>query len=136
MFYTSCEGVCRVTKQDMQQIEASLPPAARERVQFVLVTLDPAHDTAAALRAYRRAEGLSAARWTLLRGEAGGTRELAAALGVAAGKDGVGRFVHSSELVLLDGSGRVLRRDHGLHADLAGIAREIETATTGAEGGT
>src|SRR5271163_2467865 len=40
MFYSTCQGVCLTTKQDMQALEASLSPAARERVGFVLVTLD------------------------------------------------------------------------------------------------
>ncbi len=128
MFYAACQGVCVVTRQDMQQIEASLPPAAREKVGFVLVTLDPARDALPVLRAYRRAEHLSSARWTLLRGDAVATGQLAALLGVGAGRDDSGRFVHSSELVVVDASGRILQRHHGQRADLDGIAREVAAA--------
>lgn len=135
MFYSTCQGVCLVTSQDMREIEATLPRVVRERVGFVLVTLDPAHDSASALRSYRRAQGLSPARWTLLRGCAADTDKLASLLGIAAGPDATGRFVHSSELVILDEAGRILHRHSGTGADLAGIAREIETAVTGAKAG-
>jgi protein SCO1/2 len=130
MFYAACQGACVITRQDMQQIEASLSPAVRERVEFVLVTLDPARDTIPVLRSYRRAECLSSARWTLLRGDVTATSRLAALLGVAAGPDSSGRFVHSSELVVVDESGRILHRHEGWRADLPRIAREIREAAT------
>ncbi len=129
MFYATCQGVCVITRQDMQEIEASLSPAARERVGFVLVTLDPTRDTAQALRAYRSAEGLSPARWTLLRGDNAATGKLAALLGIVSGRDDSGRFVHSSELVVVDESGRIIYRHSGLRADLHDIASEVGSAT-------
>ncbi|PWU09381.1 MAG: hypothetical protein C5B50_27525 [Verrucomicrobia bacterium] len=129
MFYSTCEGVCVRTKQDMQRIEAALSPAARERVGFLLVTLDPARDTCAALRSYRRVEGLSPSRWTLLRGQSEATEKLAALLGVGARWDSTGRFIHSSQIVLLDDSGRILNRYDGLSANLEEIASELEAAS-------
>ena len=128
MFYATCQGVCVTTKEDMQQIEASLSPTARQRVGFILVTLDPGRDTDAGLQTYRRAENLSPRRWTLLRGDDAATVKLAGLLGVAAGRDASGRFIHSSELIVLDATGRILHRHSGLHADLSAITREIETA--------
>jgi protein SCO1/2 len=130
MFYATCQGVCVTTREDMQQIEASLSPAARQRVGFVLVTLDPARDTDASLKTYRRTENLSARRWTLLRGDEAATAKLAGLLGVSAGRDACGRFIHSSELIVLDASGRILQRHSGLHANLSAITREIEIAAS------
>ncbi len=128
MFYATCQGVCLMTKQDMQQIEASLSREARKRVGFVLVTLDAAHDTAQVLRSYRNAEGLSRSRWTLLRGDDAATSRLAALLGIGSGRDASGRFVHSSELVVLDESGCIIHRHNGLRADLQSIAGEVGAA--------
>jgi protein SCO1 len=128
MFYSTCQGVCSITKQDLQAIEASLSPTVRERVEFILVTLDPQRDTAQALRTCRRAEDLSPARWILLRGDNAATKKLAALLGIGSGRDASGRFIHSSELVVLDESGRIIHRHSGLRADLRGIASEIEAA--------
>jgi protein SCO1 len=128
MFYSTCQGVCIITKDDMQALEASLSPETRGRIGFVLATLDPSRDTAQVLRAYRRAEGLSSARWTLLRGDDAATSKLAGLLGIGAGRDASGRFVHSSELIVLDESGRIIHRHSGLRANLDGIASEIEAA--------
>jgi protein SCO1/2 len=128
MFYSTCQGVCVITKQDMQAIEASLSPAARRRVGFVLVTLAPGRDTAQALRSYRRDEGLSNERWTLLRGDDASTSKLAALLGVVAGRDSSGRYIHGSQLVVLDESGRVIHTYGGLRADLHRIAAAVEAA--------
>jgi protein SCO1/2 len=130
MFYATCQGVCVTTKEDMQQIEASLSAAVRQRVGFVLVTLDPIRDTEASLQTYRRTENLSPRRWTLLRGDEADTAKLAGLLGVSAGRDASGRFVHSSELIVLDASGRILQRHSGLHANLSAITREIEIAAS------
>jgi len=126
MFYATCEGVCVITKEDMQSIEASLSREARKRVGFVLVTLDSKRDTTEALRKYRRVEGLSSNSWTLLRGDDNATSKLAALLGIGSGRDPSGRFVHSSELVVVDELGRVLSRQSGLRADLPALARQIE----------
>ena len=128
MFYATCQGVCVITRQDMQQIEASLSLAARRNVDFILVTLDPVRDTDADLRTYRLFQNLSPRRWTLLRGDDAATGKLAELLGVSAGRDASGRFIHSSELVVLDKSGRILDRYSGPHADLSAVVKEIETA--------
>jgi protein SCO1/2 len=128
MFYSTCQGVCVITKQDMQDIDASLSPAARQRVGFVLVTLDANRDTAEALRTYRHTESLPSDRWTLLRGDDAATSRLASLLGIASGRDASGRFVHSSQLIVLDQNGRIILRYGGLRADLNKIAREVEVA--------
>jgi protein SCO1/2 len=126
MFYSTCQGVCAITKADMQAIEASLSPAARERVGFVLVTLDPENDTAEALQTYRRDASLSPARWTLARGNKAATGRLAKLLGIGAGRDDSGRYIHTSELIVLDQSGRIIHHYSGLRADLQAITSEIE----------
>jgi protein SCO1/2 len=128
MFYASCQGVCVITKQAMQAIEASLSSTSRGRVGFVLVTLDSGRDSVHALRSYRRDEGLSPARWTLLRGSDGATSKLARFLGVASGRDNSGRFIHGSQLVVLDESGRIIHSHNGVRANLDLIAGEVEAA--------
>lgn len=128
MFYASCEGVCVITKNDMKAVEASLTPAAREQTVFVLVTLAPELDTPAVLQTYRRAEGLAAGRWRLLRGSAKSTAALAARLGVGYGRDHSGLFRHASELTVLGPAGNILMQQDGLHADLAATAKIINAA--------
>jgi protein SCO1/2 len=128
MFYATCEGVCVITKNDLKQIEASLPPKVRRRTAYVLVTLDPANDTMAVLKRYRFNQGLAPQNWRLLRGSPGDTARLAAVLGIGFGRDGAGLIRHSSQLVVLDGKGRIVRRQDGIHADLDALAQVVTAA--------
>lgn len=125
MFYATCEGVCVITKNDMKAIEASLPPEVARRTVFVLATLDPAHDSAAVLRKYRLAQGLAAERWRLLRGSAADTARLATALGIGFGRDKSGLFRHSSQLVVLDGAGRMVATQEGIQANLEAVVQAL-----------
>ncbi len=113
MFYSTCQGVCLRTLQDLQSIEASLPAETRNHVNFVLVTLDPEADTRDVLHAYRVTEGLCSGHWTLLRGSKNDTRELAIRLRVLYGMDDAGRFIHTTRLVLVDADGRVASNSDG-----------------------
>jgi protein SCO1/2 len=126
MFYVQCSGICTVTRDDLLQIEASLSRAARERVGFVFVTFDPAEDSIHDLRQYRSEQTLSRDRWTLLRGDKPGTFKLISSLGIGVRRDSNGRFIHSSDIIVLDENGRILHHYNGLHADLASITHDIE----------
>jgi len=128
MFYAACEGICVITRDDMKDIEASLPAALRSQVQFVLVTLDPKRDTVKSLRSYRSQEELPEDRWRLLRGDPDSTTKLAERLGVGFGRDGSGRFVHSSQIVVLDQMGRIIQSQDGVHANLVAAGKVLEQA--------
>jgi protein SCO1/2 len=119
MFFATCAGVCIITKDDMKTVEASLPAEVRDQTVFVLVTLDPARDSAADLKDYRGAEGLARARWRLLRGSPADTARLATALGIGYGRDHSGLFRHSSQVAVLNAAGKIVLRQDGIHADLA-----------------
>jgi protein SCO1/2 len=128
MFYATCEGICGVTRDDMKALEASLKGSERAKVKFILVTFDGQRDGPAALRTYRAENALPASRWILLRGGPASTERLASRLGVDFGKDRSGRFIHSSQLVLVRGDGKIIGSYSGLRADLGSIAKEIERA--------
>jgi protein SCO1/2 len=132
MFYASCEGICVITKDDLKAVEASLPATARARTTFVLVTLAPDLDSAAALKKYRTDHGLSEKNWTLLRGSPADTAALAAQLGIAFGRDRSGLFRHSSVLTVLDETGTILLRQDGVHADLKKTVAAVVSGTQAA----
>lgn len=50
--FTACPDVCPTTLSDMRRLFGQLPRAAREQLQLVLVSADPARDTPEALRTY------------------------------------------------------------------------------------
>lgn len=124
MFYTSCKYICPLIIDSAKGVEHALTPAERQRLDILLVSLDPARDTPAALKRIAEKRKLDPARWTLARTEAAGVRRTAAVLGIRYRELADGEFNHSSALVLLDGEGRVLARTEqlGAQADPAFVA--------------
>ena len=55
--YTHCPDVCPTTLAKLAAAVRELPPAERGRVRILFVTVDPARDTLAVLRAYAAAFG-------------------------------------------------------------------------------
>lgn len=56
--HTHCPDVCPATAEHLRETYAQLPPGTRDRVAFLAVTVDPARDTPAALRAFAAQHGL------------------------------------------------------------------------------
>jgi protein SCO1/2 len=108
MFYTSCGYVCPLIVDSAKGIEHALDEAQRAGLDILLVSLDPARDDVAALRAVAERRKLDPARWTLARTDAAGVRRLAAVLGVRYRALANGEFNHTSSLMLLDRDGRRL----------------------------
>jgi len=110
MFYTSCQFVCPLIVDSGKAVERNLSPAERERVGILLISMDPARDTPAALMSIANKRKLDAALWTLARPAPGDVRSIAAVLGIRYRALADGEFNHTSALVLLDAEGRVLAR--------------------------
>jgi protein SCO1 len=111
MFYASCSVACPLLISEVQQVLAELPPDADVRV--LLVSFDPARDTAAKLMTLSRERKLDA-RWTLAVANATDARSLAAVLGVKYRQLPNGEFAHGSTIVALDGEGREIARTDSL----------------------
>lgn len=105
MFYGTCKAACPLLIRAMTDTAASLPVADRDKVRFLMVTLDPERDTAEALQTLAREHGLAAPRFELARTDANGVRLLAASLGIRYRRLPDGNFSHSSILTALDGEG-------------------------------
>jgi len=112
--YTRCPlpDYCPLIMSRLNETAARLRALGRrDDVQFVVLTLDPAHDTPAVLRAYgqRRITGEGAApfrRWALLTGEADAVKAWATffALTYSADDD---EIVHGLRTAAVDRTGRV-----------------------------
>ena len=105
MFYSSCTVVCPMLTLAMQRIEAALAPALRDRVAFVMVSLDDRRDTPAALAEFAAAHHIDASRWIVAHAAAGDVRTLAAVLGIRYRRLPDGSYSHSSVITLLDSVG-------------------------------
>ncbi len=117
LFYTSCRYICPLVVDSMRGIERQLAPAERQRLGFVLITMDPARDTPEALAKVMTERRLEAERWQLLQPRAEDLRGLAGLLGIRYRSLSDGEFNHTTALVLLDADGRILSRSDRLGAN-------------------
>lgn len=125
MFYGSCTTVCPILLDDAKSIDAEVDAAHREKLRVLLVTFDPARDTAERLRAMGAEKHFDLSRWSMLRGTDSSVRELSMVLGVQYRKLASGDFSHTALITLLDPEGRIVERVEGLHADHAALVARI-----------
>lgn len=110
MFYTSCQYVCPLIIDSGKAVEHALTPAQRGKLGILLISMDPKHDTPAALMSVAKKRGLDSARWSLASPKPGAVRSVAGVLGVRYRALANGDFNHTSALILLDKDGRILAR--------------------------
>jgi len=128
MFFSRCDDICPMLTGQLKLLERELPPALRARTGFVLVTLDPESDDAESLADYRRRMGYPRDSWTLLRGKADDTRELANLLGVTyMPKREDGQIDHNGVIVILDAQGRIVEKTSTI-TDRAAFIEKLKKA--------
>jgi protein SCO1 len=108
MFYASCPVACPVLIDELEQTVAELPPDVR----VVLVSFDPARDTADRLRELAAERGLNE-RWIVASASDSDARTLAAVLGIKYRKLDSGEFFHGATIVALDEGGHPIARTDG-----------------------
>jgi protein SCO1/2 len=136
MFYTSCQYICPLIIDAGKSIERSLTPAQLERLGVVMISMDPARDSPAALKETAVKRRLDTARWSLVAPPAADVRAVAAVLGIRYRQLTDGDFNHTSVLILLDRDGRVLARTEqmGSKGDpefLAAVRRATDAGPSG-----
>jgi protein SCO1 len=114
MFYTSCQFVCPMLVDAIRANERQLSEAERKRLNVLLVSFDPAHDTVDVLRKAAAQRELDTARWSLARTDAKSVRKLAALLDIQYRALEGGEFNHSTVLILVDADGRIVGRSSEL----------------------
>ncbi|TDR76630.1 SCO family protein [Paludibacterium purpuratum] len=122
MFYGNCSSACPVLLKKLQASAKKLPTNAYRHLSILLVSLDPANDTADSLNMLIDDDKLDPKvfRLAVARNEAD-TRQLASVLGIKYRRLDNGTINHSTRIVLLDAQGRVLYHDDriGVGADAA-----------------
>jgi len=110
MFYASCPMACPLTLDTLRLIDNALTPDERSRLDVLLLTLDPEHDTATELHKLAVSRHINEQRWVLGRASSSDTRAFASALGIQYRQLDDGSFNHSSTFILLDPQGRAIAR--------------------------
>ena len=130
MFYSQCNSACPLLVERVRSLVEALPLAQRERLSILLVSLDPSHDTPAALVAFAEQHRIVGDRWTLARASANDTRALATVLGIRYRNNSDGSITHSAPIALFDADGVLVTRTTQLAAPDADFEAALHRALT------
>jgi protein SCO1 len=132
MFYGSCPAACPLLIDTLRAVERAAPPAQRERLRVLMISIDPQRDTPQALQELARVRHIDLARWTLARTDAATVRRIAAVLNVQYRQLPNGDFNHASVITLLSPKGEILVQSTVLaKADNALLEAEMKSHQLG-----
>lgn len=110
-FFTTCATTCPQLARSMKLLQTSFKKDPKKEasldtiVQFISITIDPAHDSFPALRAYADRYGANHDHWWFLTGDKKSIYNFArneVRLGIGPGDGGAEDFIHSSQFILVD----------------------------------
>ena len=110
-FFTNCPSTCPQLSKNMRQLQVSFKKDPKKEasldtiVQFISISIDPAHDSVPALRAYADRYGANHDKWWFLTGDKKAIYSfIRNELGIATGpgEGGADDFIHTEKFVLLD----------------------------------
>jgi protein SCO1 len=105
--YTECPDICPLLTQKMVTVQEALGADFATKIDFVSITLDPAHDTPAVLKDYAHAFGANTAGWSFLTGSPRAVGEVTRRYGVFFAKQPDGSVEHTQLTTLVDAAGRM-----------------------------
>lgn len=112
MFYGSCQHTCPLLIETVRAVERAAPRIDNLRV--LMISIDPEHDTAAALGKIAKERRIDTSRWTLASADANSVRKIAAALGIQYKRTDDGGFNHSSVISVLTAKGVIAKQSSSL----------------------
>jgi protein SCO1/2 len=110
MFYGSCPAACPLLIDTLRAIERAAPPAQRQRLRVLMISIDPQHDSVQSLQELAQTRRIDLSRWTLSRADAATVRRIAAVLNVQYRQLPDGDFNHSSVITLLSPQGEIVKQ--------------------------
>jgi protein SCO1 len=123
MIYTNCTYACPLILNDMKNIESNVK---RNDVNYVLISIDPKHDTPAILKTFADRNNLNGNKWHLLTGTENGINELSAVLGFKYKKEPDGSYSHSNIISVLNEDGEIAYQHFGLNQDVKDVLNQID----------
>ena len=116
--YTNCPDVCPLHSEAIASIQEAINQTPMKNlVKFVSITTDPKRDTTAVMKTYGPEHGLNPANWAFLTSgsdKLGATRELAKRYGLKFMLSKDGYQMHAVVTYLIDKSGNLRAKYHGL----------------------
>ncbi len=102
--FTTCTGLCPMMTEQMHDFQMKTTGSP---VQMVSFSVDPEHDTPAALKAYAEMNKADLSRWHFLTGDKEMLWNISNAMKLAVGTGDDHQVMHSSHFLLVDGGGHV-----------------------------
>jgi protein SCO1/2 len=132
--YTNCADECPLQSEKIAHIQAIINRTPMKKmVGFVTITTDPRRDQGLVLTDYGKVHGLDAANWVFLTSgpdqPEDTTRKLARSYGLEFTPDGDGVEIHGVVTHVIDQSGRMLARFHGLDFDSTNLIIFVNALT-------
>ncbi|MBS1947932.1 MAG: SCO family protein [Bacteroidetes bacterium] len=134
-FFTHCPNICPALTHNMKQLQDAIKQKGKANitaapfVHFVSFTVDPARDTAAALKRYADKFGADPDIWWMLTGDKKKIYDFALnelKMGIADSATADSTFIHTQKMVLLDKDHVVRGYYDGLDStSLAKLAKDI-----------
>ena len=118
MFYGSCRYICPLIVESGKAVDRALTPAQRAGLGIMLISMDPARDTPAALAKLAKERRIADRRWALASPKPADVRSVAGVLDVRYRQLSDGEFNHTSALILLDANGRIIARTDKMGSDV------------------
>lgn len=125
MIYTSCKAACPRLVADMRNIESRVPKNTKQKVRYVLVSIDPTVDTPETLKAFSIENQMVGDKWVFLRSTEENTREFAAVLAVNYKRIDPVDFSHSNIISLFNTKGELAFQQEGLGVSYDKMVEEI-----------
>lgn len=109
-FFTSCQGICPNMNGNIERVADAY--SGNEKVQFLSHSVDPSYDTVEVLNKYAERFDHTEEQWHFLTGEKGEIYDLArrsyfAVKERSEAEDAESDFIHTENVILVDGKGRL-----------------------------
>lgn len=126
--YTSCASTCPLLTAKMAAVAHKLGPALGADVTIVSISLDPEHDTPAALADYAKSHDADARGWIFLTGPPVKIDQVLALFNLRRTRESNGSITHSIAAFLLGPDGHQLRQYNALDVSPEAVADDIDRA--------
>ena len=123
--YTECPDICPLLTQKMAQVQDELGANFGNKIAFVSITLDPAHDTPEILKDYAEFWGAKPDGWSFLTGAPEAVRDVTRRYGVFFSKKEDGSVDHTQLTTLIDADGQMRVQYLGARFDPEEFRRDL-----------
>lgn len=126
MIYTTCKTACPILTAEMGKIAKTIGEVDPTKIRYVLVSIDPEHDTPEQMKAYLKTNHFEGEKWLFLRSSEENTQELANALAVKYKEISPVDFSHSNIISVFAPNGALAFQKEGLAIDIDGTVNEVK----------